>query len=174
VRDEVLRGQVALVAMFVGGCGGPSAPQPATVDLATAGSAAVLVAPSPPRPVASAKSAEAGPIQWITNEREARERARRQGLPLLVWVRADWAATALQMERTTWADPRVARAAGGFVALRLDLTDTEGDGELLAQRYGVDTMPATIVFDPSGRQIAIVRGFADADALVAALSRAAP
>jgi len=176
VRDEVLRGQevagaLGLAALAaVGACAASSAPRPATVEIVTPSPAAVLVEPAP-RP--SARAPAAAPIQWVTSEREARERARRNALPLLVWVRAEWAAAALQMERKTWVDPRVARAAAAFVALRLDVTDAEGDAELLAQRYAVDTTPATIVFDAAGRKVAVLRGFTDVEALVAALTHAA-
>lgn len=162
----------AAAILIAAGCAPPAAP-PATVEIAAPASAPVVVAatmPQPPRPAAPA----AGSIAWRTNEREAREEARRREAPLLVWARADWAAAALSMERSVWTDPRVIRAAAGFVALRLDLTEAEGDAELFAQRYGVDVMPATIVMDAGGRKIAVIRGFADAEALAGALVKAAP
>ncbi|MFT3772099.1 MAG: thioredoxin family protein [Minicystis sp.] len=168
-------GTVAIAAVTaIAACGAPGPAAPATIEIATAGTAAVAVAATPPRPSAEPARAAATSIAWMTSERDAREKARRLGLPLLVWVRAEWAATALEMERKTWAEPRVVQAAAPFVALRLDVTEAEGDAELLAQRYAVDSMPATILFDASGHKAAVLRGYTDAAALAAALSRAAP
>jgi len=109
---------------------------------------------------------------WETSEPEARAKARRGSRPMIVWARAEWAAPVLQMERSTWTDPRVAAAAQGFVALRLDLTEAEGEAELYAKRYGVDTMPMIIVLDSKGQQVAVVRGMADVAVIVGALEKA--
>lgn len=168
----MLRGQEVAALCLLAGCGGlPAAP--ATVEIAGPAAATLVTAP-PPSSVSSPRPrAPAGPIVWETSEPEARARARSGGRPLIVWARADWAAPVLQMERSTWADPRVAAAARGFVALRLDLTEAEGEAELYAKRYGVDTMPMIIVLDARGQQVAVLRGMADAAAIAAALEKAA-
>jgi thiol:disulfide interchange protein len=164
----------AIATVAIAACTPPGAPRPATIEIGGTGPAVVgPVAPASPEGEAPARVVAAS-IAWVGDEREARERARRLGLPLLVWVRAEWAASALQMERTVWNDPVVARAARGFVALRLDVTEAEGDAELLAQRYAVDSMPATILFDAAGRRVAALRGLVDAAILTAALARVSP
>jgi thiol:disulfide interchange protein DsbD len=109
----------------------------------------------------------------MTSERDARDRARRQNLPLLVYVRADWAAACLEMERGAWIDPRVVAASRRFVALRLDVSEAEGDAELYAQRYGVNGIPEILVVDPAGRTVARSAGAPAADALVSLLGGAA-
>ena len=129
-----------------------------------------------PAPDASASVAtprEAPPIAWVTSEPDARDRARRVGLPLLVWARADWDAATLEMERKVWTDPRVREAARPFVALRLDLTNTEGDGERYAERYELKGVPSVILLDARGRRVTTLVGSRSAAVLVEALGRAA-
>ncbi len=109
----------------------------------------------------------------MTSERDARDRARAQNLPLLVYVRADWAAPCLAMERGAWLDPRVAAASRRFVALQLDVSEAEGNAELYAERYGVDRIPEILVVDPAGRTLATTGGLASADELVTFLREAA-
>jgi len=111
-------------------------------------------------------------MAWETSEPAARERARRGGRPLLVWVRAEWAVSALEMERTTWSDPRVLEAARPFVALRLDVTSAEGDAERYAERYQVTGMPTTVLIDARGNRVAGLTGYQDAALLAAALRSA--
>ncbi len=117
--------------------------------------------------------AAAAPIAWETSEPAARERARRSGRPLIVWVRADWAVAALEMERTSWADPRVAAAARPFVALRLDVSEAEGDAERYAERYQVTGLPTTVLVDARGVRVAGLVGYQDGERLASALRAAA-
>ncbi len=168
----MLRALIALGAL-AGLAACTPAPPPPTVVIPSgtpAPSMDVVTAPSS-EPVRASKPA--GPIAWETSEQAARERARRARLPLLVWVRADWAAPALEMERKTWTDPLVLEAARPFVALRLDVTSAEGDAERYAERYDVKGVPSTILFDARGRQVAAFYGMQRAAEMAAALKRAA-
>jgi thiol:disulfide interchange protein len=131
---------------------------------------------SPPTPCLSAAPCEAKAsltvIAWEAEERDARERARRRGLPLLIYVRADWSATALEMERKAWADPRVAEVSRRFVALKLDVSSAEGNAELYAQRYGIERIPSTLIVDIDGRTLAILAGPTSPFVLLSAMRRA--
>ena len=158
----------ATLALAAPACA-PVAPPPLTLVI---GTSAPAVAPSSSAMPSSSPKVVA-PIAWETSEPAARERARHAGLPLLVWVRAEWDAGSLEMERKTWADPRVIEAARPFVALRLDVTVTEGDAERYAERYDVTGVPMTILFDGSGHRVAAFLGSRDAPSLAAALHRAA-
>ena len=109
----------------------------------------------------------------MTSERDARDRARLQNLPLLVYVRADWAAPCRALERGAWLDARVLAEARGFVPLRIDVTAAEDDAELYAQRYGVRTIPEVIVVDPAGRTLARSVGAPSVEDLVSLLHGAA-
>jgi thiol:disulfide interchange protein len=88
-------------------------------------------------------------------------------------VRAAWAAAALEMERTTWKDPRVVDTAKRFIALQLDVTQAEGAAELTAQRFDVEAIPSVLVLDPSGRRVAAISGLAEPSRLLAILQGAA-
>jgi predicted Zn finger-like uncharacterized protein len=140
---------------------------PAADSAATLGSNASVAssAPSKPAPLA--------PIAWMSSERDARDRARLQSLPLLVYVRADWSVPCIELERRAWVDARVLAEARRFVPLRLDVTAAEGDSELYAQRYGVRGIPEIIVVDPSGRTLARSAGTPSVDELVNLLHGAA-
>jgi thiol:disulfide interchange protein len=129
----------------------------------------LAVSASPPRERAPRLSP---PIVWETSEPAARERAQRAGMPMIVWARAEWAAAALEMERTAWAAPAVIEAARPFVALRLDLSAAEGDAERYAERYQIAAMPTTVLFDGRGRRVAVLAGYQDPSTLAAALRSA--
>ncbi len=138
------------------------------------------VAPVPPEPIPSARPAlvraadpASGEIAWETSEPAARERSLRAGLPMIVWVRAEWAVPALAMERGAWRDPRVVAAARAFVALRVDVTEADAEAEAAAKRYGVTTMPMTVLIDAKGRRAVALEGGADAETLAAALAKVA-
>ena len=131
VRDEVLRGRqvaerlasrvlVAFAMMGAASCGARASQPPAPI-------VAVPSSPdAPPEPEVPSTEASAKPrsvpraMTWEPSEPEARARAKRDSLPLLVYLRADWAAASLRQERELWTDPRVTEAARRFVAIRID------------------------------------------------------
>lgn len=167
---------VALLAAGIACNSMPSSGSAASIPLITipaadsaamrgSGASVAASAPSKPPPLAS--------IAWMASERDARDRARLQNLPLLVYVRADWCAPCIELERRVWLDARVLAEARRFVPLRLDVTDAEGNSELYAQRYGVRGIPEIIVVDPSGRTLARSAGAPSVDELVNLLHGAA-
>jgi len=111
-------------------------------------------------------------LVWETSVSEAQARARRQRRPMLVYLRADWSAAALELDRGVWSDPRVLRAARGFVALKLDLSAAEGDAELYAQHFGVRAVPTTVVLDAAGKQVGMLAGAFEAEDLLPVLAKA--
>jgi thiol:disulfide interchange protein len=134
-------------------------------------------APAPSRVASAASSARSKKdltsIAWLDSEPTARARARREGLPLLVWFHAEWDAASAQMARSVWTDPAVIEAARPFVALRLDVTETEGDSERYAERYAIRAVPTTILFAPGGSRVETFTGTVDPSHLVIALRAAA-
>lgn len=91
---------------------------------------------------------------------------------MIVFFRAAWAVTAVRMERDVWTDRRALAAARSFVALKIDVTETDEDAELYADRYAIQGMPATVLFDSSGRRVAVLNGEISVETLVEALNRA--
>jgi thiol:disulfide interchange protein len=161
-----------LGSLMLAACGAAGSNEVPTVVLPP-GPAGPRVAAMPPSNAGPGARRPAPPIVWEASESAARERARRAGLPLLVWIRADWDASGLEMERTTWLDPKVAEAARPFVALRLDVSAAEGDAQRYAERYEVNAVPMLVLFDAHGQRAASLTGYQNADRVVDALRRAA-
>lgn len=107
----------------------------------------------------------AGP-DWVLDPDEAFRRSEATGKPVVVDVFADWCQPCHEMERTTWADPRVVAALDGFVALKLDSDRYES----LSDRYRVDTLPTTLVLDSDGRPILSIPGLTGPSSILQTLS----
>jgi len=114
----------------------------------------------------------AAPISWERDERSARQRARRAELPLLVFLHAEWSASSNEVDRTVWASAEVAQHMRGFVAVRVDLTETGGDAELIAERYGVNAVPSVVIENVDGDRVAQLGGVFEAAELLAAMEKA--
>jgi thiol:disulfide interchange protein DsbD len=84
---------------------------------------------------------------------EARERALAERRPLLVDVSAAWCGACKELDKLTFADPAVSRAAGRFVAVKLDATD-EGDPAVQASLADLRVLglPTVVLLDSSGRE----------------------
>lgn len=102
--------------------------------------------------------------------RDARMRAKKEQLPLVVYVRADWSAGALEMDRNVWSDPRILMGPHAVVSLRIDVTN-EADGELLAEEFRVQAVPTTIFFDADGHELARFDGVRSLAEVLDALRR---
>lgn len=147
--------QVAALSLIVLGsscAGGPASSPPLEVRLPPAPSFVETTRPAPAASASSPSSAPA-PIVWETSELDARERAKKRGLPLVIFACAAWSAACHAMERDVFTDPRVARLGPRFVWLKIDLTETEGEAELVAQRLGISGVPMTMVVDPDGSRV---------------------
>lgn len=118
----------------------------------------VATAPRPPRRLWT----------WETDARDARTHAQRDRLPLVVYVRADWSAGALSMDRGVWSDPRILFHPMPVVALRVDLTDGP-NAELWAEEFHVQALPTTLFFNEEGREVKRLNGAQSVDDVLAAL-----
>jgi thioredoxin-like negative regulator of GroEL len=98
-------------------------------------------------------------IKWEKNFEEALKKAKKAGKPIIVDFWADWCGWCHRLDRTTYADPWVARKAQDFVAVKVN---TEGSRKELdvALKYHVTSQLPTIVFlSPEGRQVGRLNGF---------------
>lgn len=140
----------------------------------------VVIGPAasqPPPPAAGAtpttepKQGDEPPITWERSEPEAKERARREQRPMIVFLRADWAAAALELERAVWADPAVRRAARRFVTVKIDVTAAQADAEFWSQRYGARGIPTTVLLDGEGTKVFTLHGAFAVEELLRALKQ---
>jgi thioredoxin-like negative regulator of GroEL len=105
-------------------------------------------APPPPPPT----------IKWERNFDEALKKARKAGKPVVVDFWADWCGWCHRLDKTTYADPWVARKAQSFVAVKVN---TEGSRKELevAMRYQVTSLPTIVFLSPEGRQLFRLNGY---------------
>jgi len=90
---------------------------------------------------------------------------------MIVFLRADWSAASLELERAVWTDPAVRRAARRFVAVRVDVTDTQADAEYWSQRYFARGIPTTVLVDAEGKTVATLHGAFPIEELLRALKQ---
>ncbi len=97
-----------------------------------------------------------------------------QGKPVLFDFYADWCVECKRMERYTFTDGDVLRELGGFVLLKVDVTDQDPHHVDLQRRFGIVGPPATLFFDCSGQEKRPLRlvGFEDAPAFAQRLQQA--
>jgi thioredoxin-like negative regulator of GroEL len=105
--------------------------------------------PASPVPVA---------IKWEKSFEEALKKAKKAGKPIIVDFWADWCGWCHRLDRTTYADPSVARKAQAFVAVKVN---TEGSRKELdvALKYHVASLPTIVFLSPEGRQVGRLNGF---------------
>ncbi len=90
------------------------------------------------------------PIDWMPFSEDALARATSHGRPVLIDFEAAWCLPCREMDRTTFRDPAVVRAAAGFSALKVDVTTADDRAGALMQRYHVPGVPTYIFLGPDG------------------------
>ncbi|WP_260426588.1 protein-disulfide reductase DsbD [Burkholderia sp. Bp9142] len=95
------------------------------------------------------------------------------GRPVMVDFHADWCITCKELERFTFADPRVANELAQWKLLRIDVTRNTAEDTAMLQRFGLFGPPALIFYDKNSRQQpgAQLTGFIGADGFLAHLKR---
>jgi thiol:disulfide interchange protein len=153
------------------GCGAAAeAPVAPVVVIEPAVAPAPIAAPSASVEVRHAEPSSDDVIAWESDERAARERARREHRPMLVWIRADWDAASLRQERELWTDRRVVAAVRRFVTVRLDVSDVDAiASKAYADRYDVQMLPTIVLVSEDGRVAAKLAGGAPAKELFGAM-----
>jgi thiol:disulfide interchange protein DsbD len=125
--------------------------------------------------VASLLVAETGsPIPWRPFSEDALTRAIADAKPVLIDFEADWCLPCREMDRTTFRDPAVVRAAEPFVTLRVDATEDDDEVKAVLARFRVPGVPTYVVLGPNGVERLRLSGFVSADEMVRALRSVAP
>ncbi|HUQ09909.1 MAG TPA: hypothetical protein VM146_06290 [Steroidobacteraceae bacterium] len=95
--------------------------------------------------------------------------------PAMVWVRAQWALSALEMESKTFADPAVISATSGLILLRADVTNFDSEDKQLLAEWHLRGTPAVLFYGADGTEQRNFRvlGFMKAAAFAAMVQAAA-
>jgi thiol:disulfide interchange protein DsbD len=114
------------------------------------------------------------PIPWASFSEEALARATAAGRPVLLDFEAAWCLPCREMDRTTFRDARVARAAAPFAALRVDVTTADARTSAVMSRFEVVGVPTYVLLGPDGRERHRFVGFVGAEEMRRALEAFAP
>ena len=113
------------------------------------------------------------PLVRVASVGELEQRLAAARGPVLLDFYADWCVTCKEMERSTFADPRVRQKLAGWTLLQADVTANADDDRALLARFGLYGPPAIVFFAAGGRELSAVRvvGYQNADDFMATLAR---
>jgi thiol:disulfide interchange protein DsbD len=114
-------------------------------------------------------------IKWEKNLERALETAKGSNQLLILDFYADWCPPCNQMEKITYADSRVIEQLKNYIPVKIDIDKKQKlanqyDGN--AKANGGSGIPATIILDGNGTQLAKVHGFHTPEELLAILKKA--
>src|SRR6185295_18369112 len=103
---------------------------------------------------------------------DVRQRARSDARPLIVDFTAAWCVACKEMEKHTFADQRVQREAGRFLAVRVDVTDDEDPRvKATTKEHAVLGLPTVILFRSDGAEALRFTQQVEADEFLTGLER---
>jgi thioredoxin:protein disulfide reductase len=99
-------------------------------------------------------------VRWQTDEAAAQREAQATGKLMVVYFTASWCTACKELEKETWPDSRVQASLTRFVAVSVDVTDYEDPTSVLLEtKYHVVGLPAVVIADSSGKEIARLNEF---------------
>ncbi|MGR8952303.1 MAG: protein-disulfide reductase DsbD [Gammaproteobacteria bacterium] len=122
--------------------------------------------------------AEPLPFQKVETAAEFQQRlaeAEQKGQWLMLDFHADWCVTCLEMQNTTFADPRVRSALSALALVQADVTEEGAAARVLLSRFELIGPPAILFFGPDQRERKSFRiiGYMDSEAFLAQIKRLA-
>ena len=109
-------------------------------------------------------------VEWRSDHDAAVADAAARGVLALVFFRADWDMSSVELERSGFRDPRVREAMADLVAIRVDVT--RGETELL-ERYGQLGTPSVIFVCPGGARAGEIHRHVPPERLLSEIEAAA-
>jgi thiol:disulfide interchange protein DsbD len=113
-------------------------------------------------------------IPWLSSERQGLASARSSRKPVVIDFWAQWCAACVDLDRETYADPRVEKEIRErFIAVKIDATDDSDEVRALMGKYRVVGLPTVLFADADGKvfQEQTVNGFVSAEELLAVLEK---
>lgn len=114
-------------------------------------------------------------IAWERDINKALKAAKKADKLLILDFYADWCPPCQKMEKTTYVDNRVVTYLKNYIPVKIDIDQQQE----IANRYdgnakanGGSGIPATIILDPNGNQLAKAHGDLTSDELLALLKSA--
>lgn len=157
-------GSAGVVLGLVRPIGGPGA----RVALRMAGVAAIVYGV-----VGALQPQAASLIEWVPYSEARLAEARDARRPVFIDFQAEWCLPCREMERTTFRDRAVVRAAEGYVMLKADVTEQDEQAEAVMKRFAVPGVPTYLVFDRTGEEASRFVGYVHAGEMAEALEAAA-
>lgn len=87
---------------------------------------------------------------WSPYDASAFEKAKTDGKPILIDVRADWCGACLELEEQTFSDPEVIEVLKNFTLLKFDATRNSPELDVLTKTYDIKGLPFVIFLDSKG------------------------
>ena len=111
-------------------------------------------------------------IRWQPLSPDALVRARDASRPAIVEFGADWCLPCIEMKRSTFVDPHVAREAEHFATFMADVTESSPRNDALLAEFGVVGVPTIIFYGRNGSEVDRLVGYVDAGTFLATMRRA--
>jgi thioredoxin-related protein len=102
---------------------------------------------------------------WLKNMAAAQKTAQQKNQLILVDMFAEWCGWCHRFEREVFPSETFQNASADLVLLRLD-TEDKGEGQALARKFSVSSLPTFLLLAPDGSLAGMIRGYAPAPQFV--------
>ena len=113
------------------------------------------------------------PFEPVRSVAELEAKVKAAGQPVMLDFYADWCVSCKEMERFTFADPKVAARLKQITLLQADVTANSEADKALLKRFGLFGPPGIIFYDAGGRELVDLRvvGFQPSEKFLPTLER---